>query len=131
MDLHPFRQRTFKQRARLSGIGLHTGASVRVTLAPAPVDSGIVFVANGVKSRSLGIRGRYDHEHFPGAGVRPRRHRRALLAGSRLRHRQRLIEVEGPKSPSPTAVEPFVALVREPASRAARDAQVPDGAQRA
>ena len=36
MDLHPFRQRTFKQRATLSGIGLHSGAAVRLTLAPAP-----------------------------------------------------------------------------------------------
>ena len=34
MDLHPFRQRTFKQRATMSGVGLHSGARVRLTLAP-------------------------------------------------------------------------------------------------
>jgi hypothetical protein len=44
MDLHPFRQRTFKQRATIEGVGLHSGAKVRLTLAPAPADSGIVFV---------------------------------------------------------------------------------------
>src|SRR4051812_49531254 len=53
MDLHPFRQRTFKQRASISGIGLHSGASVRMTLAPAPVDNGIVFVRQGVEIPAL------------------------------------------------------------------------------
>jgi UDP-3-O-[3-hydroxymyristoyl] N-acetylglucosamine deacetylase len=40
---HPFRQRTLKQRASLEGVGLHSGAKVRVTVAPAPADTGIVF----------------------------------------------------------------------------------------
>ena len=53
MDLHPFRQRTLKQRAALSGVGLHSGASVALTLAPAPVDSGIVFVRDGVEIPAL------------------------------------------------------------------------------
>src|SRR4030081_2369518 len=53
MDLHPFRQRSFKQRASLSGIGLHSGAKVRVTLAPAPADSGIVFVRSGEEIPAL------------------------------------------------------------------------------
>jgi UDP-3-O-[3-hydroxymyristoyl] N-acetylglucosamine deacetylase len=44
MDGESFHQRTFKQRASFDGIGLHTGEPVRVTLAPAPADSGIVFV---------------------------------------------------------------------------------------
>jgi UDP-3-O-[3-hydroxymyristoyl] N-acetylglucosamine deacetylase len=37
------RQRTVKQTIRASGIGLHTGAKIYLTLKPAPVDSGIVF----------------------------------------------------------------------------------------
>jgi UDP-3-O-[3-hydroxymyristoyl] N-acetylglucosamine deacetylase len=53
MDLHPFRQRTLKQRAALSGVGLHSGATVALTLAPAPVDSGIVFVRDGVEIPAL------------------------------------------------------------------------------
>ena len=42
MDLHPFRQRTFRQRASIDGVGLHSGAKVRLTLAPAPPYAGIV-----------------------------------------------------------------------------------------
>jgi UDP-3-O-[3-hydroxymyristoyl] N-acetylglucosamine deacetylase len=53
MDLHPFRQRTFRQRASLEGVGLHSGAKVRVTLAPAPADSGIVLVRDGVEIPAL------------------------------------------------------------------------------
>ncbi|MDF3030857.1 MAG: UDP-3-O-acyl-N-acetylglucosamine deacetylase [Moraxellaceae bacterium] len=37
------RQRTVKQTIRASGIGLHTGAKIYLTLKPAPVDSGIIF----------------------------------------------------------------------------------------
>ena len=44
MDLHPFRQRSLKQRASLEGVGLHSGKKVQLTLAPAPADSGITFV---------------------------------------------------------------------------------------
>ena len=43
LDLHPFRQRTFKQRDSLEGVGLHSGALVRLALCPARADSGIVF----------------------------------------------------------------------------------------
>src|SRR5262245_32563997 len=37
------RQRTLKSLITASGIGLHTGRKVRITLRPAPVDNGIVF----------------------------------------------------------------------------------------
>jgi UDP-3-O-[3-hydroxymyristoyl] N-acetylglucosamine deacetylase len=37
------RQRTLKSLISASGIGLHTGRKVRITLRPAPVDTGIVF----------------------------------------------------------------------------------------
>ncbi|MES2917802.1 MAG: UDP-3-O-acyl-N-acetylglucosamine deacetylase [Pseudomonadota bacterium] len=37
------RQRTVKQAIRASGIGLHSGAKIYLTLKPGPVDSGIVF----------------------------------------------------------------------------------------
>ncbi len=37
------RQRTLKSLIGASGVGLHTGQKVRMTLRPAPVDSGIVF----------------------------------------------------------------------------------------
>jgi UDP-3-O-[3-hydroxymyristoyl] N-acetylglucosamine deacetylase len=37
------RQRTLKSLISASGVGLHTGQKVRMTLRPAPADSGIVF----------------------------------------------------------------------------------------
>src|SRR5438874_11395937 len=116
MDVHTFRQRPFKQRARLSGIGLHTGASVRVTLAPAPVDTGIVFVRDGVEipalsefvvdttmNTSLG-RGRVR--------VGTVEHLLAALAGCGIDNAR--VEVEGPEVPiADGSADPFVALLRE------------------
>jgi UDP-3-O-[3-hydroxymyristoyl] N-acetylglucosamine deacetylase len=37
------RQRTLKSLIRASGVGLHTGQTVRIALRPAPPDTGIVF----------------------------------------------------------------------------------------
>lgn len=37
------KQRTLKNTIRATGVGLHTGDKVYITLRPAPVDSGIVF----------------------------------------------------------------------------------------
>lgn len=37
------RQRTLKNEIRATGVGLHTGQKIHLTLRPAPVDSGIVF----------------------------------------------------------------------------------------
>ena len=36
-------QRTLKSSISASGVGLHTGRKVRITLRPAPADAGIVF----------------------------------------------------------------------------------------
>ena len=36
-------QRTLKSLVSASGVGLHTGQKVRITLRPAPVDTGVVF----------------------------------------------------------------------------------------
>ena len=37
------RQRTLKSLVSASGVGLHTGQKVRMTLRPAPIDTGVVF----------------------------------------------------------------------------------------
>ena len=37
------KQRTLKKSTRTTGVGLHTGARVELTLRPAPEDTGIVF----------------------------------------------------------------------------------------
>ncbi|MEW6410468.1 MAG: UDP-3-O-acyl-N-acetylglucosamine deacetylase [Nitrospirota bacterium] len=41
-------QRTIKEKISCSGIGLHTGEKVNLTLQPAPVNSGIVFIRTDV-----------------------------------------------------------------------------------
>ena len=38
------KQRTLKNLIRATGVGLHTGEKVYITVRPAPVDAGIVFV---------------------------------------------------------------------------------------
>src|SRR2546421_358250 len=116
MDLHPFRQRTFKQRAALSGIGLHSGAAVRLTLAPAPIDSGLVFIREGVEipARSEFV---IDTTLNTSLGRRNVRigtveHLLAALAGCGIDNA--CIEVEGPEVPiADGSAEAFVALVRE------------------
>ena len=116
MDLHPFRQRTFKQRAALSGIGLHSGAAVRLTLAPAPIDSGLVFIRDGVEipARSEFV---IDTTLNTSLGHRNVRigtveHLLAALAGCGIDNA--CIEVEGPEVPiADGSAEAFVSLVRE------------------
>jgi len=116
MELHPFRQRTLKQRATMSGTGLHSGECVRLTLAPAPVDSGVIFAREGVEipalsefvvdttmNTSLG-RGRVR--------IGTVEHLMAALAGCGIDNAR--IEVEGPEIPiADGSSEPFVALIRE------------------
>ena len=38
------RQKTLKNVIRGTGVGLHTGEKIYLTLRPAPIDTGIVFV---------------------------------------------------------------------------------------
>ena len=116
MDLHPFRQRTFKQRASISGIGLHSGEDVRLTLAPAPVDSGILFVRNGVEIPALAefvVDTNMNTSLGRGAvRIGTVEHLLSALAGCGIDNA--LLEVEGPEIPiADGSAEPFVALVRQ------------------
>ena len=116
MDLHPFRQRSFKQRASLSGIGLHSGAKVRLTLAPAPPDSGIVFVRAGKEIPALAeyVVDTTMNTSVGCDGIRigTVEHLLAALAGCGIDNAR--LEVEGPEIPiMDGSSEPFVALIRE------------------
>jgi UDP-3-O-[3-hydroxymyristoyl] N-acetylglucosamine deacetylase len=115
MDLHPFRQKSFRQRASLEGVGLHSGAKVRFTLAPAPADSGIVLERDGVEIPALAefvvdttmntSLGR------DGVHIGTVEHLLAALAGCGIDNAR--IEVEGPEIPiMDGSCEPFVQLVR-------------------
>ena len=116
MDLHPFRQRTFKQRASLGGIGLHSGSPVRMTLAPAPADSGIVFARSGVEIPALAEFVVHTNMNTS-LGRGPVRigtveHLLAALVGCGIDNAR--VEVEGPEIPiMDGSSDPFVALVRE------------------
>ena len=116
MDLHPFRQRTFKQRASLNGIGLHSGAKVRVTLAPAPADTGIVFVRDGREIPALAdfVVDTTMNTSLGRDGLRigTVEHLMAALAGCGIDNAY--CEVEGPEIPiMDGSADPFVALIRE------------------
>lgn len=47
------KQRTIKKQVNASGIGLHSGRIVELTLKPAPVDSGIVFKRMDIENSEL------------------------------------------------------------------------------
>src|SRR5262249_45929974 len=116
MDLHPFRQRTLKQRASLSGIGLHSGARVRATLAPAPADTGLVFVRDGKEIPALAdfVVDTTMNTSLGRDGLRVGtvEHLLAALAGCGIDNA--FLEVEGPEIPiMDGSADPFVALIRE------------------
>jgi len=116
MDLHPFRQRTVKQRAAVSGVGLHSGASVQLTLAPAPVDSGIVFTSRGVEIPAISqfVVDTTLNTSLGRGSVRigTVEHLLAALSGCGIDNAR--IEVDGPEIPiADGSSEPFVGLIRE------------------
>ena len=101
MDLHPFRQRTFRQRASIDGVGLHSGAKVRLTLAPAPPYTGIVFCSDGVEIPALAenVVDTRLNTSLGRANVRigTVEHVLAALCGSGIDNAY--VEVEGPEAP--------------------------------
>jgi len=47
------KQRTLSSKIRASGVGLHTGKKISLTLNPAPTNSGIVFKRTDIKSAPI------------------------------------------------------------------------------
>lgn len=116
MELHPFRQRTLKRRAHLHGIGLHSGAEVALTIAPAPADAGIVFERDGEEIPALAdfvvdttMNTSLGRERMRVGTVE---HLMAALAGCGIDNAR--VEIEGPEVPiMDGSAEPFVRLIRE------------------
>ena len=44
------KQRTLSSKIKASGVGLHTGQKISLTLKPAPVNTGIIFIRTDMKS---------------------------------------------------------------------------------
>ena len=90
------RQRTLKSFISASGVGLHTGRKVRITLRPAPPDTGIVFRRIDLDPPvDIPARAELVGEAAPrfhaGPGRREGLHRRAPdVRARRAGHRQRL-----------------------------------------
>ncbi|HVZ98699.1 MAG TPA: UDP-3-O-acyl-N-acetylglucosamine deacetylase [Caulobacterales bacterium] len=55
------RQQTVAGPAMCAGVGVHTGAHVRLALTPAPADTGIVFVRSDVAAGEGRIKAHADH----------------------------------------------------------------------
>ena len=53
-------QKTLKQKTSFEGIGLHTGEVARVSLNPAPENSGIVFKRTDIKKNNI-IKANYEN----------------------------------------------------------------------
>ena len=56
----PVRQRTLKSSIACSGVGLHSGAQVAMTLAPGEPDSGIIFVRTDIEGGGTAVPARWD-----------------------------------------------------------------------
>jgi len=127
VDLHPLRQRSFKQRASLEGVGLHSGRKVRLTLAPAPADAGICFVRSDVSPPveiPAAVEYVVDTRLNTSLGIGAVRigtveHVLAALVGCGIDNAR--IEVEGPEVPIlDGSCAPFVQLIDEAGVRELR-----------
>ncbi len=116
---HPLSQRTIKNPISCTGVGLHSGVKVTMTLKPAPADSGIVFKRIDIAGGGAVIPARWDcvddtrlctGVSAQGAQVRTIEHLMAALAGSRIDNL--VIEITGPEVPvMDGSAHPFVFLI--------------------
>jgi UDP-3-O-[3-hydroxymyristoyl] N-acetylglucosamine deacetylase len=54
-------QRTISSKVNCNGIGLHSGVDVKMSLLPAPIDSGIVFIRTDIDVQKGTIRADYKN----------------------------------------------------------------------
>ena len=45
------RQTTLRAQATVTGVGVHSGLPVNLTVGPAPVDAGFIFIRTGLDGR--------------------------------------------------------------------------------
>lgn len=98
-------QTTIAQKAQFRGVGLHSGAAVRLAILPAPADHGIVFVRTDLGGAR--IPALWDHvtpsqlctllDNGQGATVSTVEHVMAALSGTGINNA--LVEVNGPEVP--------------------------------
>src|SRR5438093_12169974 len=108
------RQYTIKKRVTLEGVGLHSGKQAKVTLSPAPEDTGIVFRAGDDRITAAPEGVVNSHYATPmgknGTRVATVEHLLAAAAGLGIDNLE--VGVEGPEIPAMDgSAKPFVALL--------------------
>jgi UDP-3-O-[3-hydroxymyristoyl] N-acetylglucosamine deacetylase len=108
------RQHTIRKPVSLDGIGLHSGKPVRVTAAPAPPDSGIVFRSGG--ERIPAAAESVVDSHYAttigrnGARIQTVEHLMAAAAGLGIDNLE--VDVDGTEIPAMDgSAKPFVAML--------------------
>ena len=113
------RQRTLKTMTRTTGVGLHTGARVELTLRPAPADTGIVFhrvdlptpVAIPALAANVGDTRLSSTLAVDGASISTVEHLMSALAGLGIDNLH--VDVAGPELPiMDGSAGPFVFLLQ-------------------
>lgn len=115
----PFKQRTLKNPISCTGVGLHSGVKVTMTLKPAPVNHGIIFKRIDIQGGGALIPAKWDRVDDTrlntgvsegGVQVRTIEHLMSALAGSRIDNL--LIEITGPEVPvMDGSAQPFIFLI--------------------
>lgn len=122
-------QTTIAQKAQFRGVGLHSGAAVRLAILPAPMDHGIVFVRTDLGGAR--IPARWDRvtpsqlctllDNGQGATVSTVEHVMAALSGTGFNNA--VVEVNGPEVPIlDGSAAPFVQGILEAGLRQQVDA---------
>lgn len=125
------RQRTLKNRINCTGIGLHSNASVSMTLCPAPSDSGVLFRRTDLDRTTANVAARVENVvdcrfsttigQDEDVCIGTIEHLMAALAGSLVDNV--LVEIDGPEVPiMDGSAAPFIFLI-ECAGTVAQDAQ--------
>ncbi|MEO5336968.1 MAG: UDP-3-O-acyl-N-acetylglucosamine deacetylase [Magnetospirillum sp. WYHS-4] len=114
------RQRTLKSTIACTGVALHSGIKVSMTLKPAAANHGIVFKRTDIKGKGAFIPARWDHVvdtrmcsvlgNADGVTVGTVEHLMAALAGCRIDNA--LVEINGSEVPvMDGSASPFVFLI--------------------
>ncbi|MFT3690119.1 UDP-3-O-acyl-N-acetylglucosamine deacetylase [Paenirhodobacter sp.] len=100
-------QTTLGSKVTFDGVGLHSGAPVRMVVHPAPADHGVVFCRTDISDRDPLVIARWDKvtpsklctliENEAGVSVSTIEHIMAALAGLGINNA--LIEISGPEVP--------------------------------
>ncbi len=119
---HVQRQATLKAPAMCAGIGLHSGADLRLVMHPAPIGTGIVFIRKDITDRDNKIEARPDTvtdvrncttiSNVAGAKVSTIEHLMAALAAAGIDNL--FVHIDGPELPAlDGSSEPFLKLIEQ------------------